>query len=345
MQEETINRESPENPLKTLSNGADRGAHIERQSANDSNQQSAGYDLERFFDLSLDMLCIAGMDGRFKHINPSFQRTLGWANEELLGRQYVEFVHPDDVDKTLREMSLLSEGEPTYSFENRYRCADGHYVDLSWTSFPEKSTQFLYAVARDISVQREAQRQLQQVTQELEIANQQLLEIATVDPLTHLPNRRKFDADARTLIQLMFRIAEPVSLIMADIDHFKDFNDEYGHLEGDDVLVNVAKLLKEHKRESDVVARFGGEEFILLLPGTAAGPATEVAESIRTRVLKHPWPRRLVTLSLGVSTYCPHDEESVNPQQLETQLIGQADQALYWSKNQGRNQVNHFRKA
>jgi PAS domain S-box-containing protein len=117
------------------------------------------HEFEKFFDLSLDMLVIAGTDGYFKRVNPAWERTLGWPNEALLGRPFVDFVHPDDVEPTLREIEKLSKGIPTVSFENRYRCADGTYKHLLWTSFPEEETGLLYAVARDITEFKQSQEQ------------------------------------------------------------------------------------------------------------------------------------------------------------------------------------------
>lgn len=122
-------------------------------------QMTLLHEFEKFFDLSLDMLVIAGTDGYFKRVNPAWERTLGWGSETLLGRPFVEFVHPDDVEPTLREIEKLSQGIPTVSFENRYRCADGSYKHLLWTSFPEEETGLLYAVARDITEFKNSQEQ------------------------------------------------------------------------------------------------------------------------------------------------------------------------------------------
>ncbi len=107
------------------------------------------YDFERFFYDSLDMLCIAGTDGYFKRLNPSFERILGWSTEELLERPFVDFIHPEDMEATIREVGRLAEGLPTISFENRYRCADGTYRHLRWTAHPDPETGLLYALARD----------------------------------------------------------------------------------------------------------------------------------------------------------------------------------------------------
>lgn len=106
---------------------------------------------KRFFLVSPDMLCIAGPDGYFKRVNPAFERTLGWSADELQSRPFVEFVHPDDVEKTLRETEKLSQGVPTVSFENRYRRPDGSYDRLRWTCHPDPETGLLYAVARKVS--------------------------------------------------------------------------------------------------------------------------------------------------------------------------------------------------
>ena len=118
------------------------------------------HEFEKYFELSLDMLCIAGTDGYFKRVNPAFERTLGWSTEELLSRSFMDFVHPDDVEATAREIEKLSQGIPTISFENRYSCADGSYKHLLWTSYPEQETGLLYAVARDITDLRQAGRRV-----------------------------------------------------------------------------------------------------------------------------------------------------------------------------------------
>ena len=108
------------------------------------------YDLNRFFTYAVDLCCIAGVDGRFKRVNPAFQRVLGWPPEELLTKPFVDFVHPEDQSGTLAEVGKLSGGQTTLSFENRYRCKDGSYKRLQWTSYPESGTGLLYAIAREV---------------------------------------------------------------------------------------------------------------------------------------------------------------------------------------------------
>ena len=109
------------------------------------------FDVERFFNYALDMLCIAGVDGFFKRVNPAFQRVLGYSAEELLGKPFVDFIHPEDRTDTVAEVSKLASGAETLFFRNRFRCKDGSYKRLEWTSYPEVGTGLLYAVARELA--------------------------------------------------------------------------------------------------------------------------------------------------------------------------------------------------
>lgn len=125
---------------------------------------------ERFFNLSMDLLCIAGVDGFFKLLNPAFD-VLGYTHEELLSKSFLEFVHPDDISSTQLEIEKLSRGAPTIYFENRYRCKDGSYRWLGWTSMPEKTTGTLFAVARDITEAKLVKEKLRKRDEELDKQN------------------------------------------------------------------------------------------------------------------------------------------------------------------------------
>lgn len=181
---------------------------------------------------------------------------------------------------------------------------------------------------------------LQHERVQLEQANQELSFLSSVDGLTHIANRRQFDMFLSQAWALSARNAEPLALIMCDIDFFKAYNDHYGHLQGDECLKKVAAALKESiKRTSDLVARYGGEEFVVVLPNTDATGAANIAETLRLNVenleILHLYssvtPK--VTISLGVAI------EYACPDYLPKQLIQAADNALYQAKENGRNRV------
>ena len=117
-------------------------------------------DLREFLDLSVDMLCIAGFDGYFKHINPAWENTLGYSEDELLSRPYVDFVHPEDRDATIAEANQLAAGTNTFTFVNRYRCKDGSYKWLRWTGAVRAEKGFIYASARDITPRKSEEARL-----------------------------------------------------------------------------------------------------------------------------------------------------------------------------------------
>ena len=131
-------------------------------------------ELDRFFSLSLDMLCIAGVDGRFQRVNPAWQEALGWTAKELTSVPYVDFVHPDDVASTAAEGSKLADGQTTINFENRYRCKDGSYRWLNWKAAALPARGVIYAAARDVTEQKRIARELHDRIGELDVVNREL---------------------------------------------------------------------------------------------------------------------------------------------------------------------------
>lgn len=129
---------------------------------------------DRFFTITLDLLCIAGTDGLFKRVNPSFTAVLGWPALDLLGRPFIDLVHPEDVEVTLAEVERLASGVPTIRFENRCRTVDGSYRTLLWSATPDVSTGLLYAAGHDVTEERQRERVLEEKYQELKILSDQL---------------------------------------------------------------------------------------------------------------------------------------------------------------------------
>jgi diguanylate cyclase (GGDEF)-like protein len=187
--------------------------------------------------------------------------------------------------------------------------------------------------------ERELEKTVAERTLQLEEANSKLQRLSEVDPLTGIANRRRFEETLAREWRRATRGQMPVSLVMIDIDNFKDFNDAYGHQVGDQCLRRVAGEIREAlTRPGDLVARYGGEEFAAVLPSTPARGALAVAEVLRSRVeglaTKHPRvPLGVVTISLGVATAAPGPESSAEG------LVASADEALYRAKRAGKNRV------
>jgi diguanylate cyclase (GGDEF)-like protein len=182
-------------------------------------------------------------------------------------------------------------------------------------------------------------RKLAAREEELRIANEHLDELASLDGLTGLANRRGFDRELERAWQEAGEARQPLALMMIDIDHFKLYNDRYGHVPGDTCLRAVGETLSLVTLEEAVlVARYGGEEFALLLPGLDAGRATALAEEARKAIedllITHAEaPCGLVTISIGVAALVPEKNEAA------ANLVEAADTALYAAKRRGRNTV------
>jgi diguanylate cyclase len=281
----------------------------------------------RHFNLSLDMISTAGFDGRFKSVNPAFERALGYAPEELVDHAFLDFVHPDDREKTERESASLSDGVTTVQFQNRYFAKDGEVHWMEWTSIPLPDEGLIYGVARDVTERKALEQELERLSHH--------------DPLTGLFNRRRFEEELRRQLAYTRRYGRGGALLMIDLDRFKQINDELGHAAGDEALRHVAELLSDNLRASDMVARdvdpmvarLGGDEFVVLLPEADAAGAETAAERLATAVAEAPLAieDRAVELrvSIGVAMF---DEDGIPPEQ---ELLAAADQAMYLAKASG----------
>lgn len=174
--------------------------------------------------------------------------------------------------------------------------------------------------------------ELEMQKHELQRANSQLESLATTDGLTGLKNHRFFQEFLRRKVGQSQVVGMPLSLVLLDVDHFKTYNDEFGHQAGDAVLRTVAQVLTHGARGQDLVARYGGEEFVIVMPGTTSEAATATAERIRQALESQEFSCRGITASFGVASYGPLLNEA-------EALVRAADEALYLSKEMGRNRV------
>jgi diguanylate cyclase (GGDEF)-like protein/PAS domain S-box-containing protein len=271
-----------------------------------------------FFDLSRDMLCTADMDGYFVELNEAWTTSLGYDLEELRATPFVDRVHPEDRERTEAEAATLFEGDETLHFENRYQAKDGSWHWLRWSSQLSPDESMIYGRAADVT-------EIKQIEAEREELLGKVQEMARHDPLTGLPNRRALEEQLPQAMTRARRARSALSVAILDIDHFKDYNDSHGHLAGDEVLRACARAWDSALRGGDTIARFGGEEFLVLLPDTAAAEATEIVERLRTNT---PMGQ---SCSAGLA--CWDYGESIDG------LLGRADTALYLAKASGRNQL------
>ncbi|WP_422981830.1 diguanylate cyclase domain-containing protein [Undibacterium sp. Ji50W] len=278
---------------------------------------------EAFFSLSLDMLCIATTSGYFHKINRAFERTLGYTQEELLSRSFLEFVHPEDLEKTKQEVDKLRMGIDTISFDNRYQHKDGGYRWLNWTTpAPIPGSNFLYAVARDVTEQR--------------LRDERTLYLASHDDLTGLANRWRFNEELKASFARLKRHSNrQFAVLVLDLDQFKPINDTYGHQAGDIVLRTIGERLNAIKRETDVLCRLGGDEFALLAPDADAGEAGMIAERMRKEIIlpiSIGETDVIVDVSIGIAMAKEHSGDT-------NDLLKLADDAMYQAKRGKENSV------
>jgi diguanylate cyclase (GGDEF)-like protein/PAS domain S-box-containing protein len=259
------------------------------------------------------------------------QKVLGFAPEEIVGRN-VAYFFDDPVDAN-RDLLLVALGR-RQPFENlicHRRRKDGSrlWVSISGSPITDEEGRFIghRGASMDVTETTEAKIKLERM--------------ALHDALTGLANRRKF-LDHFTAAQARLqRHGEPVSMLALDLDHFKRINDAYGHPAGDEVLVAVARVLERNVRRTDLVARFGGEEFMVLLPDSSLAGAAEAAEKLRAALEAEPISvdaaggrvTLKMTVSIGAATLTREEPASFDD------LMGRADQALYAAKLAGRNRV------
>lgn len=291
-------------------------------------------------------------DQRIVYVNPAAVSMFGMPEENLLGMKFMEIFGP--VDRAALEGLL--EKMYTWSLtiaDESPICLNNRLVSMSSAPFFDGQHKAI-VIVNDVTERKQAEDELrlaksavevandelERANRQLETLNRELQKLTLIDGLTGIGNRRHFDQVMEREWRRCQRTRDPISLILADIDYFKDYNDHYGHLMGDDCLRKVAKQIEScARRPGDLAARYGGEELALVLAGTPLEQATVLAERARTEVLALKIPHEsssvsdFLTLSLGVGTMVPDKDSS--PQR----LVASVDRALYKAKQTGRNRT------
>jgi diguanylate cyclase (GGDEF)-like protein/PAS domain S-box-containing protein len=272
----------------------------------------------RFFDISQDMLCTVDVNGYFVELNSAWTDCLGYGAEALRAVPFIELVHADDRQRTEAEAAGLFEGKATVGFENRYRARDGSWHWLRWSSTFAADESLIYARATDVT-------ELKQVESERENLLVEVEALARSDALTGLPNRRTLDEQLPREMARARRAESDLCLAIVDMDRFKAYNDSHGHLAGDEMLRHCAIAWDAELRAGDTIVRFGGEEFLVVLPETRPEQAVEIVERLRAAT---PGGQ---TCSAGLAGW--------DFAETAEDLVDRADSALYRAKAAGRDRL------
>jgi diguanylate cyclase (GGDEF)-like protein/PAS domain S-box-containing protein len=282
---------------------------------------------------SSDMVTRIGLDEQVQYASPSSVRIVGWPPDQLVGTPALAGVHPEDLPRVEQLVAALKRGETEearVTYRTRHREKSEIWVEstLRITRNVDGEIDGAVAISRDMTQQKDIE--------------DRLAILAIEDGLTGLANRRRFDEQLEEEWARAYRERTCLALLMIDIDHFKAYNDAYGHPAGDACLRVVTRIMAmEARRATDVTARYGGEEFAMLLPNTDAAGCARIGERIRRAILEagipHAFnlPSGLVTASLGGAICQPASERSAT----SASLVEAADRALYAAKDGGRNRL------
>jgi diguanylate cyclase (GGDEF)-like protein/PAS domain S-box-containing protein len=293
-------------------------------------------------------MILVDQNGRMCFTNQAAEDLFGYEKEGLLGES-IEILVPMEFQQQHQQERAEFSHQP----ESR-RMGSGRFLmarrrdgsqfsaEIGLTPIQLGDDVYILSLVIDLTQLRQAEERIKRLARELEQANEQLAQIASTDALTGLYNRREFDTQLDAQIRLMKRMRHPLSLLLIDLDGFKNYNDRFGHLAGDEALITMANLLSQNIRSSDIIARFGGEEFVVILPDTTGPAALQLAERLRMAIHAHPWKATSLTISLGVATLEFTEPSLAGELDERTRLFSEADQALYYSKSNGRDRATHF---
>ena len=288
------------------------------------------FDFRLFAESTGYVLCRVGMDMAFRYVSPSSVRVLGWKPEEMIGQAPGAFVHAEDIPVLAAALTLgLHTGIEFAPLTLRMHSPNQGIACVEVTSRILRSPDSAEAL-EILLILRDATART--------VMEDQLFAMALTDGLTGLSNRRGFDLAFDREWKRTLREQAQMSLLLIDLDHFKQFNDKHGHHAGDDCLRTVAAALSACvHRATDTIARYGGEEIAIILPSTTAAGARELAECVRARVhglrIPHegnPEGEGFVSVSVGVASAVPGDGTPVTG--VSSDLFLCADAALYEAK-------------
>jgi diguanylate cyclase (GGDEF)-like protein/PAS domain S-box-containing protein len=287
-------------------------------------------DFRLLAESSSDMVSRIAFDGTLTYVSPSSLRILGWSPEVLVGRHALAGLYDDDraaVEAVVESMRRGEKSEALIAYRTRHRTSGVVWLESSLTVTRHPGTGAIdgvVSISRDVSEHKQIETHLAR--------------LATLDSMTGLSNRRHLDSRLTQEAAAVPDHSKPLAVLLIDVDHFKAFNDTYGHQAGDYCLQQIASVLQNHAtRQGDIAARYGGEEFALVLPDTDADGCKAVAERIRCAIedlnIRHAGNSAAphVTVSIGGCSVSPNETLSA------ADMLSRADASLYAAKRHGRN--------
>jgi diguanylate cyclase (GGDEF)-like protein/PAS domain S-box-containing protein len=289
---------------------------------------------QAFMDSAPFMSYIKDAEGHFVFYNQLLSERFGISREDWIGKTVEDLFPADTADAYRRnDLEVMRTGRLFLAPEFVYS-EDGTRTQWNSYKFPcgDDRNFMLGGISVDVTDSIHKQEELHRYQIELEYANSLLREQATTDTLTGLPNRRAIQERLAHDFGLARRNRAPLSVLLLDVDNFKQCNDTHGHDAGDQTLRHLANILRHTLRQTDLVARYGGEEFMLILPDTNQADAGLLADRLLAALAKTTWPVEQMTISGGIATLTP---------EITTQerLVSLADQALYLAKRSGKNRI------
>ncbi|MFO7818743.1 MAG: diguanylate cyclase [Halanaerobacter sp.] len=276
--------------------------------------------LEIFFNVTPDLLCIIDAEANFIKVNHAWERVLGYTKEELENSSCCDYIHPDDKIESKRRLKEIKDKDRVVNFIDRYRSIDGDYHYLEWQARWQGG--FIYAASHDITKRRKQENRIRYVSFH--------------DNLTDLYNRTYLEEEIERLDvprQL------PISLIMADLNGLKVINDTYGHEQGDKILIQTANILKSACRKEDIIARWGGDEFVILLPQTEQEAARVVYDRIKELCIETDNDEIPISIALGIGVKEYMDQDIYD-------VLNTAEERMYKNKlDESRSTKSHIVKA
>ncbi len=294
------------------------------------------------FERMLDpILLVSANDYKIVESNPACERVLGVEPDLLKGACVLDWVDQSTREEFEKALRVSMRRHHPRVFESVWTLPSQKTLAMEVLAGGLKlgeDEQVLQIIARDITFKKDAEKRLNELVEQLKLANTRLEELSTTDEMTGLNNYRYFRKHLENEVLRFGRYRIPFSLIFIDVDHFKKYNDRNGHPAGDQLLREVAKIMRSSVRNTDFPARYGGEEFAVLCPNTCPQDAYVLAERIRSTIagagLPHGEGQPLghMSVSIGVSGCPDHGNTAEN-------ILELADQALYYAKSTTRDRV------